>query len=581
MYDSSITIRDNTNDPNIYSAITDISVSNYTPPDFCVDKGIIVRAVAIDNNNFSSNVITKSYFVNKKSEYYNDMAVISLTTDSENLFSDDTGIYVLGSNYYKWFKKNGYKYSNKNNVAYPTNYNKSGREYERKSYLHYFENGELKYETGCGIRIAGSFSRGYSQKSFRLYSRGEYGNSKFEFNLFDKLTDEYGNPINSFDKLLVHSGGNDCKVTKIKNILISKCVKNRNVSAIEYRPCVLFLNGEFWGMYFLGEVQNSSFIQSHYGVKEDNVTIVKNAALDEGDNNLLEDYKKFYSWAIKSDMTIDSNYQKFCDTIDVQSFIDYFATETYVNNTDWSIKDSANMNNWMMWRSNSIDENSEYSDGKWRFMLFDVDLTSDSYTHNSLENMSSERKWNITSSLFYKVMENQEFKQRFYDSYTEIIEENFNSEKVCALIDELSGTCGEATKDTFRRYSLNVDYDNKIKTLKKFYNSRPVYAAKYLNEFCGIDPENMKLTSCGLSLGDNIGVKFCMELSQSVIEDSGAYMQFVLPNGLTEKVPLSDAAKVNMDNKEYYVFTCKVAAKEMTSEIKAQMRLSIQEMLNW
>ena len=74
-----------------------------------------------------------------------------------------------------------------------------------------------------------------------------------------------------------------------------------------------------------------------------------------------------------------------------------------------------------------------------------------------------------------------------------------------------------------------------------------------------------------LSLGGSIGVNFYMELDDAVAADGDAYMQFTLPSGDTAKVFVGDADTAAVDGKQYYVFQCKVSAKEMTGTIKAQM----------
>ena len=80
-----------------------------------------------------------------------------------------------------------------------------------------------------------------------------------------------------------------------------------------------------------------------------------------------------------------------------------------------------------------------------------------------------------------------------------------------------------------------------------------------------------RLMGYSLSLEGDIGVNFYMELDDAVIADESAYMQFTLPNGDTPKVPVSEAAQKTVGGKTYYVFKCNVAAKEMTSDIKAQL----------
>ena len=88
-----------------------------------------------------------------------------------------------------------------------------------------------------------------------------------------------------------------------------------------------------------------------------------------------------------------------------------------------------------------------------------------------------------------------------------------------------------------------------------------------------IDGIGAKLAGYSLSLTGNIGVNFYMELSDQIIADKDAYMQFTLPNGTVTKVPVS-AAQTNTTIKEgttYYRFPCEVSSYEMTQDIKAQM----------
>ena len=92
---------------------------------------------------------------------------------------------------------------------------------------------------------------------------------------------------------------------------------------------------------------------------------------------------------------------------------------------------------------------------------------------------------------------------------------------------------------------------------------------------CGqyIDGIGAKLAGYSLSLTGNIGVNFYMELSDQIIADKGAYMQFTLPNGTVTKVPVSEAQTNTTINagKTYYRFPCEVSSYEMTQDIKAQM----------
>lgn len=91
------------------------------------------------------------------------------------------------------------------------------------------------------------------------------------------------------------------------------------------------------------------------------------------------------------------------------------------------------------------------------------------------------------------------------------------------------------------------------------------------------DPSGVdaRLSGYTLSLSGNIGINFYMELGEEVLQNEGAYMKFTLPgaNHTEEEVMVKDAEKVTLGDKTYYVFSCGVAAKNMTDEIKAQIVL--------
>jgi len=119
-------------------------------------------------------------------------------------------------------------------------------------------------------------------------------------------------------------------------------------------------------------------------------------------------------------------------------------------------------------------------------------------------------------------------------------------------------------------------------TQKNTYGDHPDADNDGKCDDCGaiIDGIGAKLAGYSLSLTGNIGVNFYMELTDDVVNDESAYLNFTLPNGTTSKVYVKgtheDGSTATTDTTvkdgvTYYVFTCEVAAKEMTSDIRAQM----------
>ncbi|MDE5738667.1 MAG: CotH kinase family protein, partial [Oscillospiraceae bacterium] len=484
LYTDKINIYDNSSEPNKYSALTDITLlDDYVGPTSNVEKGIIIRAVSKNSFREYSDVVCNSYFINKQAEYYKTMKVISLATDGDYLFDSDNGAYMVGSKYYNWLEKIYHPEYNIANVKNPTNYNKDSKESEFPVSIQVFESGTLIYTTDIGARIAGNWSRVFPQKSIRFYARKEYGDSKMKYAFIDDLTDRNGNLIGKYDKITLRNAGDNDHL-HFRDTFTQDIVSKRACDVQGAEPCMLFINGEFWGFYFMREKLDDYYIQSHYGIEKENVTMIKRDELVCGSQYVANDYYSFIEWASTADMTIPENYQLVCNEIDIQNFMDYIAIETYSNNTDWTY---TKLNNWQVWRTTIVDSNTPYADGKWRFMLYDLDTTADKNALASFDLLNNMYRQKVSFvTMFYNLLNNDDFKQEFYDNYIEIMETVFNPEQVDEKITEYVSAYKQVTLDTkerFNRESINnIDYDEEVERFREFFQDRPEYAKKYLDK---------------------------------------------------------------------------------------------------
>jgi len=496
-YENDLRIYDNTSEPNVHSAGKDITLYEDADPNFKVDKGHVIRAVCTDAQGNCSDVLTKSYYVGKTAAYYQDMKVVSLVTDPANLFDEQIGIYVVGKAYYDWRNSAGFDAAmDAWDTRNPTNYNQSGKEWERPAAVQVFEQGALAYEGNVGIRITGNASRSNQQKSIRLYARSDYGNSKMDYAFFDGLTDINGEPIAEFDKVTIRNHGNDGSDAQMRDDIAQELAADMALSCQASEECILFIDGEFWGFYTLKERLEDDYIQSHYGIDKNNVTTIKVGEI-EGDMIVGQSYIDFYDWAISADMRDPDNYQRVCDTIDMQSFMDYITLENYICNWDWC--NEFGTNNWHMWRVNEPVEGNPYGDGKWRYMVFDTEyaagLYNDAKTSHAFDafgNMSKDRTWKNIGALFFKLLENDTFKAEFDANYRRHVETSFDYEtRVKPLIDSYKAQRKDATCTTFKRFQgswgerLASQYDMSIQMLHNFYKNRARYALQYLDKYTG------------------------------------------------------------------------------------------------
>lgn len=450
LYKKPLSIYDNTSAANRISAETDIALSYYDAPDYPVDKGITVRAVVKDEAGNYGQTVTKSYFVGKSKQYYQNLKVISLVTNPYNLFDPDEGIYVIGNSYYDWQNSADFDPDMEEwRLENPTNYNQSGREWERPATIHIFEGGTLVYEQDVGIRLSGRVSRSNAQKSIRLYAREEYGDKKLRYEFFEGLNDISGKPIKKFDKVTLRNAGNDTTSAFFRDELVQSLCEDRAVGIQAEEPCILFIDGEFWGMYHMKERIEDHYFASHYNIDKSNVTYIK-CTEAEGSKEIKKEYEDFYRWAMESDLSVRENYEK-------------------------------------------VDGNI-YCDGRWRFVLYDTEYSANLYNqevtspeYNSFENINSENNWVNIGALFLRLLENETFSNEFYANYLEIMENNFASERVNKWIDDYIGDYSLAVVETIKRFTGNCDiehYEKQVRSVREFYNERPEYARQYLDALC-------------------------------------------------------------------------------------------------
>lgn len=340
----------------------------YLPPDSPVDKAVVLRAVAFDAAGNSSNITTATYFIDfDQKDGYENAAVLSLVTDPDNLFSSETGIYVRGALYDDAMEAgliyNGLPWTY---LTEYTNYYLEGAEAERPVYIQFFNaSREETLAQDCGIRIRGNESRHFPQKSFSLYARSRYGSSSFSPVFFDTGI--------SYPNLILNSG------RQLKKIFFFSLVEDRDTAIQQYTPCQVFLNGEYWGMYYLMEKYSSEYLAGHYDVAPDNTLLVKDTRyVENGSPQDIARYKELRTFLAEQNLADPDVYQELLTKMDMQSFIDWMCTNIYIANTDTKPLGG----NVLTWQT-LTPENDAEGDGRFRW----------EHVKALLENLEEQHAW--------------------------------------------------------------------------------------------------------------------------------------------------------------------------------------------
>lgn len=340
----------------------------YLPPDSPVDKAVVLRAVAFDAAGNSSNITTATYFIDfDQKDGYENAAVLSLVTDPDNLFSSETGIYVRGALYDDAMEAgliyNGLPWTY---LTEYTNYYLEGAEAERPVYIQFFDaSREETLAQDCGIRIRGNESRHFPQKSFSLYARSRYSSSSFSPVFFDTGI--------SYLNLILNSG------RQLKKIFFFSLVEDRDTAIQQYTPCQVFLNGEYWGMYYLMEKYSSEYLAGHYDVAPDNTLLVKDTRyVENGSPQDIARYKELRTFLAEQNLADPDVYQELLTKMDMQSFIDWMCTNIYIANTDTKPLGG----NVLTWQT-LTPENDAEGDGRFRW----------EHVKALLENLEEQHAW--------------------------------------------------------------------------------------------------------------------------------------------------------------------------------------------
>lgn len=473
-YEAPITVKDMSDTANRLSARTDIAPSGVEKPRENVDKAAVIRAVSVDSEGRISEPVTKTYFIGKtNSGYYPQMKVISLVTDPDNLFDYDTGIYCLGKAYETENTGAGRNVQPWNLIA---NYSMRGKEWERPASFTMFENGEKVIEQNVGIRIKGNYSRSLPQKSFNIYTRKDYGTPEFDYDFFDgeATKAKNGKAIKKYEGIVLRNGGNDNGTAFFRDSINQELITDRSFAYQAATECVVFIDGEYWGLYQLMEKIDDSYISSHYGIKKSDVAIVKNGELDEGTEQDLQDWLQLQNGVINGTVS----YEEFCKKVDIQSYMDYMAAQIYWCNADWPQR------NISMWRSDAIDGENPYADGKWRPILYDTesgqglygsyDKSANADCYSRLKQLREDGEF---AQMFIKLLSNEEFAMQYARTFMDMANNNFTPEKTKAVAQSYLNSYKQQILDTFERFgSRSSGLDNAYQTIINFYAQRFTYA---------------------------------------------------------------------------------------------------------
>lgn len=491
IYDNAVTVAITAGEGETIRYTTDCTTPNASSEvysgELSISKNSVIRAAAFRDGYLSGDVATATYLF--RSDGVNHaLPVVTLVTDPDNLWNSKTGIYATGDQ----FDPDAASYADTLQSAtyYQAKFATEEQVdtiWEKPAAFSLFDdNGKQVFTQNVGIRIAGSFGRGRAQKGFNVIARKEYGKGSMEYPFFENR------PYKEYKAVVLRAGAQDQNRSKIRDELASGLLEGTDINILyqAYRPTVLYLNGEYWGVYFMKEKRNRFFVAQHENT-ENNVDLAIGKGFKQrtyGDNS---DWVSLYEYATSHDLSSAEAYAYVSERMDVDSFRDYMIAEIYNGNTDTY--------NFQYYRLKG---------GKWKFIFYDFCWGFQSPGHETLAFRMGKTPSDVCSAkLFAAMLQNKGWRDSFCRRFAELLNTAFAPERVSALIEELYGYVEpeikrereKFNKDTFmgvKQPNTNLGtyegFQSEISKLKDFAQKRPEELKRQLQSNLGLSDSYMK-----------------------------------------------------------------------------------------
>lgn len=455
-------------------SLPDDSFTQYTGP-ITLSESTVIRAVAVKTGYANSQSSNENYIIGDGLN----IPVLHVTTDPDNLYDDEIGIYVVGTNG-----------TTGQNCApeYPVNY---AQDWERPANLKLImEDGTKAFDVNAGIRVAGACSRNNPLKSLNIYLRAnEYGNAAINYPLFDEREHS------DYRRLKLRSSGQDAVRMGFRDAINMEMLSDQvDVDFQANLPVMVFMNGEFFALMHLRENYRPEYFEAIYDVDKDDIDIIKSPGLPHADikngNDLA--YGEFLDFVQSTDLSSETNYQNFTDQVDVNEFINYWIAMPYMGNYDWP------GNNLGVWRERK-------DSGKWRYLMQDTDGSTGSglsgfsdYDYNTFEiimvdNSNTWPNHSLSTLALRKALENENFFAEYVQRTCSFIHLIYNQERVTNAADSRMNLFEPHAQThidrwididpTFNPYGGNLfSWTAWIDNYKTFYEMRPEYYRTFLND---------------------------------------------------------------------------------------------------
>lgn len=430
--------------PTVYSKC-------YTEP-IELTKTTVIRMISCEEGKSASEVVNLTYVINE----YDDLPVACLVAESSQLFSDTNGIMVEGVNVPE-------------DEAFPYTSANYWWDVERKATVSLFETDGSGFTANCGIKVFGGYSRALPKKSLAVFFRNEYGVSTLNYQLFGEEGPD------SYESFVFRACGQDSLRAMMRDPMISSLVATyTDVAVQKYKAVNLYINGRYWGIYYIREKINENYVAGNFNADKDDVTLCGASGLASSEYAALINYVRNH------DLSDPDCYAYVCSQVDVDEYMDYIIAEMWIGNAD-----------------NGNIKFCKTTEGKWTWIMYDVDYA---FYYASYDAVSDHLNPNGTGSgdmfptvLIRNLLENAEFKDAFLRRMAWQMNTIWTEETLLPWIDAFEKMIEtDMIKDCDRWGRTYSTWRSNVEDLRNFAKNRSAYMLDDIQSYFGLSTEQMR-----------------------------------------------------------------------------------------
>lgn len=403
-----------------------------------VPEMITVKAI-VCNRDFQTigGPYTATYFVGKEIPNLGNALIVSITAEADDLFSAENGILYPMSDCgpteedWNWFKKQNCK--------------QRGDDWIRNAHLDIFQaDGSNIISQSIGLCVDGDHgSMTHYPYSLKVLADEKYDakHPSFHSDIFTYYNQKgtIFPHLQNFNNMVFRNGGNEYnkgtkdpeqKGSMLRWNIGSRLADEAGFLTASSRPALIFLNGEFYSAAQLQDTYNRFNTSTRTLLNKDQLEIYKDQERACTKYGGYEDLYYSYPDISASPILQKENQEKLEEIVSLEDMFSYYAFQALLNNTDFPKK------NYAIWRYNGETTDFPWSDGKFRFLINDLDCTYNfrydddlwtAYFHNIKED----------GTLMGTAMQVEAYKAQFLNCLCDLMNSGlFDQEHLNTVIDE-------------------------------------------------------------------------------------------------------------------------------------------------